>query len=92
MKHAGTETFALLASVLVRLRAIPGLVERTPGAFYFRSKAFLHFHADPTGVFADVKLDFTSFERLSVRTSAEQTQLLKLVMSSLAAANKVKSK
>jgi len=88
MKHAGTETLMLLDPLLVRLREIPGLVERTPGAFYFRSKAFLHFHEDPAGIFADVKLDLTDFERLPVRTRAEQTRLVRQVASVVAAAGR----
>ena len=35
--------------------SLDGLTERTPGTFYRRSRAFLHFHADPAGIFADVR-------------------------------------
>jgi hypothetical protein len=47
MKHAGPETLRQLEPLLQRLRALPALTERTPGAFYLRSTGFLHFHEDP---------------------------------------------
>ena len=40
--------------------------------------AFLHFHVDPAGLFADVKLG-QSFERFRVTTDAEQDALLAAV-------------
>ena len=83
MKHANTNTLALLAPLLEMLRTLPGLVERSPGCFYFKSKAYLHFHEDPTGFFADVKLDRVEFVRLPVKTPAEQVRLVELVAQSL---------
>jgi len=56
MKHAGPETFVLLASLLEKLRERPLLKEKSPGVFYLKSRAFLHFHDDPAGQFADVRL------------------------------------
>ena len=47
MKHATAETFMSIGHLLQHLRSRKRLVERTPGAFYFKSKAFLHFHHDP---------------------------------------------
>jgi hypothetical protein len=41
---------------LERLRSVDGLVERSPGTFHFRSKAFFHFHGFDDGRVADVKL------------------------------------
>jgi hypothetical protein len=79
MKHAGPQTLAALAPLLAGIRSQPGLVERTPGAFYRRSKAYLHFHEDAGGIFADVKLDGTAFTRLRVTTAEEQRKLLSLV-------------
>jgi hypothetical protein len=83
MKHAGAATLAELAPLLDELRRIDGLVERTPGAFYCRSKAYLHFHEDPEGPFADVKLDGTTFTRLRVATRAERAKLLALLRRAL---------
>jgi hypothetical protein len=79
MKHAGPGTLSLLAPLLNRLRAHPMLVERTPGSFYLRSKAFLHFHEDPAGPFADVRLDGTRFTRLRVCSEQEQRAMLAAV-------------
>lgn len=84
MKHAGSSTIKLLEALLVKLRVLPGLVERKPGIFYAKSKAYLHFHEDPTGVFADVKLSGNEFERFPVNTQQEQESLLKLVVKSQA--------
>ena len=47
------QTLQQLSELLDALRQDASLVERTPGAFYRRSKAFLHFHEDPAGIFAD---------------------------------------
>jgi len=79
MKHASHASLARLTPVLEQLRAIPGLIERTPGSFYRRSAAFLHFHEDPAGLFADAKLNLESFERMPVNTRAEQSALLRAV-------------
>ena len=80
MKHAGPETFAELEDLLGELRTIPELVERTTGTFYRRSKAFLHFHEDPAGPFADVRLRAEDdFERLRVRTATDKKALLRRI-------------
>ena len=79
MKHASHASLYRLAPLLEQLRAISGLIERRPGAFYRRSAAFLHFHEDPAGLFADAKLNLESFERLPVNTRAEQSALLRAV-------------
>lgn len=76
MRHAGAATLAELEPMLVRLRSIEQLTERKPGIFYWRSTAFLHFHEDPAGIFADVKLDLESWERLPVSSARQRTQLL----------------
>jgi len=84
VKHASATALRQLAPLLERLRALPGLVERTPGSFYRRSSAFLHFHEDPAGLFADAKLDLEVFQRHRVSTRAEQAALLKAVALALA--------
>ncbi len=75
MKHAGPATLAQLEPLLEQLRSGCGLVERTPGSFYRKSKAYLHFHEDPIGIFADVKLDAATFTRFEVTTQAQQRTL-----------------
>ena len=79
MKHAGAAALAELAPLLGRLRALNGLVERRPGVFYRKSVAFLHFHEDPAGLFADVRLAGKAFERLPVNSSPEQQRLLERI-------------
>jgi hypothetical protein len=60
------------------------LVEKRPGTFYLRSKAFIHFHEDPAGLFADVRLDGIDFARHRVSTRREQGNLLRLIDARLA--------
>jgi hypothetical protein len=85
MKHAGAAALQLLDDLLVEIRKRSALRERTPGSFYFKSKGYLHFHEDPAGIFADVKLDLVDFTRLRATTAAEQRALLKQPDHSLAA-------
>jgi hypothetical protein len=77
VKHADPATFARIPTLLLELRQRPQLKERRPGTFYLKSSAFLHFHDDPDGVFADVKLDGVEFTRLPVTTRAQQRALLR---------------
>jgi len=84
MKHAGPDTLAALEPLLARLRAQPALKERTPGCFYRGATAFLHFHEDPAGPFADVRLAPGPFTRLRVATAAEQDALAGAVAGCLA--------
>jgi hypothetical protein len=79
MKHAGPATLMNLKTLLERLRFLPGLVEKKPGIFYLKSKAYLHFHEDPAGNFADVRLAGDDFERFAVNTSQEQEALLERI-------------
>lgn len=85
MKHAGPATLQALAPLLARVRALPGLVERTPGCFYKGSKAFLHFHEDPSGTHADMKLAAEAFTRVRAATAQEQDALVALAAKALAA-------
>ncbi len=79
MKHAGPECLERLAAVRAALASMPGLIERKPGIFYLRGAAFLHFHEDPTGVFADAKTGGTDFDRWSVNTPEDESALLAAV-------------
>ena len=82
MKHASAETLRHIEHLLVEVRACVGLVERKPGVFYFRSRAFLHFHEDPSGVFADVRVS-DSFERINVDSRTGQAHLLSMIRRAL---------
>jgi hypothetical protein len=59
------------------LRPIEPL-ERRPGTFYVRGRAFLHFHEDPAGLFADLKRA-GDWERFAVNDAAERDGLLHAV-------------
>jgi len=78
VKHAGPEALHRLEPLIRELRAIPDLREKKAGSFYRRSRAFLHFHEDPTGLFVDVRFD-RDFERMAVTTRPEQERFLSLV-------------
>jgi hypothetical protein len=84
MKHAGPATLARISALLEELRARPALRETRPGVFALRSRAFLHFHDDPAGVFADVRLA-EEFVRMPVTSSAQQSDLLERVDGRLSA-------
>ena len=89
MKHAGAETIKRLEGLLTELRQRTLLKEKTPGTFYVKSKAFLHFHEDTTGIFADVKLDLQDYSRYRISTAAEQAALLKKIDKCLAEQRKL---
>ena len=84
MRHARAEALDALEPVLVRLRACPELTERSRGIFYRKSQAFLHFHEDPAGMFADVRLVPGEFTRMRVSTKAEQRAFMSAVRTALA--------
>ena len=75
MKHAGPRTLARIAPLLEELRTRGAIREKRPGVFYLKSRAFLHFHDDPAGIFADVRLA-DDFVRLPVTSRAEQLDML----------------
>ena len=80
MKHAGAEALDQLEPLLVKLRGLAALREKSRGVFYLRSKAFLHFHDDPSGLFADVRLSSDGdFDRVRVSTGPEQARLVKRI-------------
>jgi hypothetical protein len=78
VKHAGPRTLERIAPLLEDLRARPALREQRPGVFTLKSRALLHCHDDPAGVFADVRLS-DDFERLRVSTGSEQADLLERI-------------
>lgn len=83
MRHAGPDTLAHLAPLLATLRGLRGLAERRPGCFYRRGQAFLHFHDDAAGQFADLRLAGPDFTRLAVTDAAGQAALLHRVQQAL---------
>lgn len=78
MKHAGPETLDALADFLDQIRRHPGLREPKRGSFYRKSSGFLHFHEDPAGLFADLKMD-GEYQRFRINTVAERRALLRRI-------------
>lgn len=84
MKHAGEAALDEREPVLGALRKLPRLKEKKRGTFYVGSKAFLHFHEDPAGLFADLKTSLDGgYERVRIRTSAERKRLVTLARRAL---------
>lgn len=82
MRHARGTALDELEPLLAELRSLPGLVEKSPGVFYRAGRAFLHFHEDPTGAHADVRLA-DDFDRFRVATKAERAAFLRAVRSAV---------
>ena len=78
MKHAGDGALAALDDLLAALRVVDGLTEKKRGVFYRQSSAFLHFHEDPAGLFADLR-DGDEWTRLPVNTARERKAVLSRV-------------
>ncbi len=82
MRHATAKTLKDLEPLLEELRSVPGLVEKRPGIFYRKSKAFLHFHEDPSGLHADIRFE-EDFERVRAETDVEREALMDRVRASM---------
>ena len=79
MRHARPAALDQIEPLLAQLRAIAGLREKSRGIFYRGSKAFLHFHEDPAGLFADIRsADGGDFERLQVDEPGAKDALVKI--------------
>jgi hypothetical protein len=78
MKHASQLALDQIGEVLAELREFGELKEKGIGVFYVKSKAFLHFHEDPAGLFADVRTG-SVWERFPVNTLAERKSLLAMI-------------
>lgn len=79
MKHAGLAALDALEPLLAEIRHLPGLTERSRGVFYTKGRAFLHFHEDPKGLFADIRdADGRDFERIEVSGEAGRRRLVAL--------------
>jgi hypothetical protein len=78
MKHAGAGALDALSDLLESLRTRTPLVEKRPGIFYVKGKAFLHFHEDRAGLFADLR-EGGDWLRLPVNSPDERAKLLALV-------------
>ncbi len=75
MKHATSIALDALEEVLTELRRVEALTERKRGVFYRKSSAFLHFHEDPAGFFADMRVG-PEWQRFAVNTARERRALI----------------
>jgi hypothetical protein len=77
MRHAGDAALDRLEPLLARVRELGWLKETRRGVFYAKSRAVLHFHEDPAGLFADLRPPGAAdFERIAVDGDAAQAALL----------------
>jgi hypothetical protein len=75
MKHADAAALGALCDLIENLRRRSVLVEKPLGTFYNKGQAFLHFHKDPTGLFADLRQD-DDWQRFPVNDPGECASLL----------------
>lgn len=78
MRHATTVALDALEPLLVELRRVPTLVERKRGSFYRGARAFIHFHEDPDGFFADAKLG-PAWTRFDVTWAKQRREFVRVV-------------
>jgi hypothetical protein len=78
MKHAAAPALDRLEPLLAMVRRDDRLKEKSRGVFYFKSKAVLHFHEDPAGLFADFRAK-DNWQRFAVNTTDERAAFLRVV-------------
>ena len=79
MKHAGAAALDGIEPLLAKIRATGALKEKSRGIFYLKARAYLHFHEDPAGMFADIRaLDGKDFDRLKLGPAAEREILARI--------------
>jgi hypothetical protein len=84
MRHSREGDLDAIEPTLAQIRAIGVLKEKKQGTFYKGSSGFLHFHVDGDDIYADVKLDGHTFERMRSTTQAEQRALVSAIRKALA--------
>jgi hypothetical protein len=78
MKHADVRALEAVSDLIENLRRRSELVEKRLGIFYIKGRAFLHFHKDPTGLFADLRQG-EDWQRFPVNDPDECASLLAAV-------------
>jgi hypothetical protein len=73
-----------VSELLDQIRVKEGIREKKLGIFYRKSKAFLHFHEDPGGLFADLSVG-AEWDRYPVNTRREWKNLLSAIDRALVA-------
>ena len=77
MKHACPAASNALADLVAAIRA-RGVKEPRPGVFYRKGKAWLHFHEDAQGLFADIRVS-AEWERFRVSELEERATLIAFI-------------
>jgi hypothetical protein len=84
MKHAGDAALDRIEDLLTQIRSAGPLKEKSRGTFYLKSRAFLHFHEDPAGMYADVRTPGgADFDRIKVDDEAGAAELMNRVRSAV---------
>jgi hypothetical protein len=78
LKHADVRALEAVSDLIENLRRRSNLVEKKLGIFYTKGRAFLHFHKDPAGLFADLR-EGDEWQRYPVNDPDECTRLLAAV-------------
>ena len=87
MKHATDHDLDRLETLLGEIRRMEALIEKKRGVFYWKSRAFLHFHEHEGVAYADVRLTDGDFTRLALRTALEKKQLVSAIRQRVAASS-----
>ena len=82
VKHAGPPALDRLDSVLRQVRKLDSLRERRRGSLDSRFGVTLHFHEDPTGLYADLR-SAGKTKRHRVTTIGERAAILGLLKAAL---------
>lgn len=83
MRHATSPVLDSIEPLLAQIRALP-LREPKRGTFYLKREAFLHFHEDPAGLFADLKVKGI-WNRLKADTQAQRKALVQAARKAIGA-------
>jgi hypothetical protein len=81
MGHTQSKALKDLEGELAIIRTLPGLKEKSPGIFYFKSTPFLHFHDKDGDRWADVKIQ-NKWAKIGIAfdpSKSARTQFLKKV-------------
>jgi len=87
VKHAGPAALDRLDFVLSQVRKMETLRERKRGSFDSRFGVTLHFHEDPTGLYADLR-SAGKTKRHRVTTVSERATVLRLLKAAVRAHRK----
>jgi hypothetical protein len=82
MRHARDAALDELEPLLAEIRRVGALTERKRGIFYLGSRAFLHFHEDPAGFFADLR-GSAGFARHRVSSAVERRAFVRTLRQTL---------